>query len=279
MRCFHFALTPILARVAGLGESVIPLLTRSGCLEIRSQAVKGLREYRSLRCFSEFGPGCLHNFRLPLVIRVKSEKVLPGLAPEAFAIVGFEQVERGVHLRIQSEPGTALHEVITLFRIFHQAAGFHFIRPGLDFNRRFRRAVGLQPDADVFIILCGLNGGFELLAVDALESEKQVVQRTVIMIFAERSRQAGAAFVNGPAGDRESGDAFTRTVRGLFGQIPGGNGGGHNFLRVVVKPMHPGEFAFREQLRLGLQAMLHLVPLQRTLVGITEVCLSGHFVR
>jgi len=39
------------------------------------------------------------------------------------------------------------------------------------------------------------------------------------VIFAERSRQAGAAFVNGPAGNRESGDAIARAVRGFFGQV------------------------------------------------------------
>ena len=43
--------------------------------------------------------------------------------------------------------------------------------------------------------------------------------------------------------------------------------------------MNAGEFAFREQLRLGRQPMLHFVPLLRTLVHITEVGPSGHFVR
>jgi hypothetical protein len=70
-----------------------------------------------------------------------------------------------------------------------------------------------------------LHGGFELAAGDALETEEQVVQRTIIMIFAERSRQAGAAFVNGTDCNRESGDTFARTVRGLFGQIPVNDGG------------------------------------------------------
>jgi len=46
-----------------------------------------------------------------------------------------------------------------------------------------------------------------------------------------------------------------------------------------MKTVNPGEFAFREQLRLGLQPMLHIMPGQRTLVDITEVGLSGHFVR
>ena len=46
-----------------------------------------------------------------------------------------------------------------------------------------------------------------------------------------------------------------------------------------MKTVTPGELAFRDQFRLSLQPMLHLVPLQRTLVGITEVCFSGHFVR
>ena len=64
--------------------------------------------------------------------------MLHGLAVEARAVVRFEPVERGVRFRIQSELGAVLNEVSALFRIFHQAAGFHFIRPGLDFNRRFR---------------------------------------------------------------------------------------------------------------------------------------------
>jgi hypothetical protein len=57
------------------------------------------------------------------------------------------------------------------------------------------------------------------------------------MIFAQRSRQAGAAFVNGATGDRESGDAIARTVRGLFGQVSGDDGGIHifNFLGLVFK--------------------------------------------
>jgi len=46
-----------------------------------------------------------------------------------------------------------------------------------------------------------------------------------------------------------------------------------------MKPMHPGELAFREQLGLGLQPMLHFMPGQRTLVDITEVGLSGDFIR
>jgi hypothetical protein len=54
------------------------------------------------------------------------------------------------------------------------------------------------------------------------------------MIFAQRSRQAGAAFVNGTAGDRESGDAFARAVRGLFGQVSGDDGGVHNFIVFLV---------------------------------------------
>ena len=169
-----------------------------------------------------------------LVLFGGKQKVLHGLAAEARAVVRFEPVERGVRFRIQSDLGAVLNEVSTSLRIFHRAAGFHFIRPGFDFSRRFLRAVRLQPGADVFIIFRGLNGGFELLAGDALETEEPVVQRRIVIIFAERSRQAGAAFVNSPAGDRESGDAFARTVRGFFGQVSGDDGGVHNFIIFLV---------------------------------------------
>ena len=74
MRCFYFALTSILARVAGLRESVVPLLTWSGCLGIWPQPVKCLWENRCLRCCREFGAGCFHKYRLPLLIGVESEK-------------------------------------------------------------------------------------------------------------------------------------------------------------------------------------------------------------
>jgi hypothetical protein len=70
MRCFHLARAAILARVAGLGESVVPLLTWSGCLGIGPQPVMGLWENRRLRCFRIFGFGCFHKFSLPVVIGV-----------------------------------------------------------------------------------------------------------------------------------------------------------------------------------------------------------------
>jgi len=45
-----------------------------------------------------------------------------------------------------------------------------------------------------------------------------------------------------------------------------------------MKTMSPGEIAFREQLRLSLQPVLHIMPGQRTLVHISEVGSPGHFV-
>ena len=46
-----------------------------------------------------------------------------------------------------------------------------------------------------------------------------------------------------------------------------------------MKSMNPGEVAFRDQFRLGLQPVLHIVTGQRTLVLITEVSPAGHLVR
>ena len=68
LRGLHLTRAAILARIAGLGENIIPLLTWSGRLEIWPLPVQRLRENRSLGYFRKFGLGCLHNFRLPLVI-------------------------------------------------------------------------------------------------------------------------------------------------------------------------------------------------------------------
>ena len=46
-----------------------------------------------------------------------------------------------------------------------------------------------------------------------------------------------------------------------------------------MNTVSPGKVPFREQMRLGLQPVLHIVPGLRTLVHITEVGSSGHFIR
>ena len=50
-------------------------------------------------------------------------------------------------------------------------------------------------------------------------------------------------------------------------------------LSAVMKAVNPGKIAFRQQLLLGFQPVLHIVPGLRALVHIIEVGSSGHFVR
>jgi len=50
-------------------------------------------------------------------------------------------------------------------------------------------------------------------------------------------------------------------------------------LSLVVKAVSPGEISLGDQFRLSRQPMLDLVARLRTLVHITEIGLSGHFVR
>ena len=146
----------------------------------------------------------------------------------------FEPVEPRARFRIQSELGAVLNEVSALFWILHRAVSFHCIRPSLDLSRCPFCAVGLQPAPDLFICLRNSNGRFELFSIDSLEAEQHVVQRTIVMIFTERSSQAGAAFVHGPARDGESADAFARAVRGLFGQVSVNDGCAHSFVSFLV---------------------------------------------
>ena len=46
-----------------------------------------------------------------------------------------------------------------------------------------------------------------------------------------------------------------------------------------MKTVNAGEVAFREQFRFGGEPVLDIAPGQRTLVHISEVRPSGHFVR
>jgi hypothetical protein len=56
-------------------------------------------------------------------------------------------------------------------------------------------------------------------------------------------------------------------------------GGWQFFLRFVVKSMCAGAIAFRDQLRLGIQPVLHMLALRRTLVHIAKIGPPGDFVR
>ena len=59
-----------------------------------------------------------------------------------------------------------------------------------------------------------------------------------------------------------------------------GNGVRGRFaLRLVVKSMNPGEIAFRDQFRLRLQPVLHLMTGRGALVYIAKVGFSGDFIR
>ena len=50
-------------------------------------------------------------------------------------------------------------------------------------------------------------------------------------------------------------------------------------LRLIVKPVRAGTVALGDQFRLRRQPMLHLVPRLRALIHISEVRLSGYFIR
>ena len=87
MRCLHLARATILTRVAGLRESVIPLLglwTWGGFLGGRTRFVDYGLENRSLRCFREVSDGCFHKW------------ILSGLvAWEIYFMSGYENREPG----------------------------------------------------------------------------------------------------------------------------------------------------------------------------------------
>ena len=157
-----------------------------------------------------------------------------GLVFEAGAVIRVEPVESARLLRVQTEFGTVLNEVSALFRILHHAAGFQLIRPGFDFSRGLGRAVCQQPRPDVLIIFRGLDRGLELVAVDALETEEHVVQRAIVVIFAQLPGHAGTALVSGTAGNDKAGVAIARAVRSLFGQVSVDNGSIHKFNLFVL---------------------------------------------
>ncbi len=148
--------------------------------------------------------------------------------PGCARVVGFEPIERRVHFRIHHQPGATLDEIRALLRVFHQAGSFSLVGPRFDFLWCSAGAVGVQPIGDFFISFRGGDGGFELVGGDAFETEKNVIQQAIEMIVAERSVEAGAAFVDGAACDDEAADAFARALGGAFAEVFGNDGCAHN---------------------------------------------------
>jgi len=179
--------------------------------------VHGLGKNRGLRRGRKLGGVMFHMAILRGDGLLFVVKILFSRTAEAEAIIRLQPVERRGFIRVQPKPMATLNKMIALLRIFQRAAGFLIIRPVLDIWCRLFRAMGQQPAADFVIIFRGFYGGGELVTGNALEAEELFVQWTIKVVFAERARQAGAAFIHRPAGDRKSTDAFARTVRGLLG--------------------------------------------------------------
>ena len=220
MRGLHFARAAILTQVAGFGKNVVSLfwfLMRQHLLLIGSSLMHGLRKNRGFWRGRKFGGVMFHKSIMLGDGRLFVAKILLRCTAETEAIIRLQPVERRGFIGVQPKPMATLNKMIALLRIFHRAAGFLIIRPILDLRCRLFRAVGQQPGADFVIIFRDFYGGGELVAGDALEAEELLVQRTIVVIFAERARQAGAAFIHRPAGDGKSTDTFARTVRGLLG--------------------------------------------------------------
>src|ERR1700722_12090031 len=92
-------------------------------------------------------------------------------------------------------------------------------------------------------------------------------------------------------------DGFMRTLDGRINGVLDGTGGGAGKLAEfidmvfhgcvlellssipVMKTMNAGKVAFRQQIRLGLEPVLHVAAGLRTLVFIAEIGSSGYFVR
>ena len=123
-----------------------------------------------------------------------------------------------------------MDEGVASLCVFHRAAGFNFIRPGFYLRRCFRRAMGQQPCADVFVGFGGLNCGFKFRAGNTLKGEKRVVQWAIIVVLPQLSRQFGATFVNGAARNDKPTDSIAWAMWSLFSEVRSKNGCFHNLV-------------------------------------------------
>ena len=138
---------------------------------------------------------------------------LRSLLRMAHSIVDFEPLECRRLCRIESEFFAFLGEEIALFRMVVKTARLHLFGPAFDFLRRFLLAACIEPFDHLLVACALLDLRFEIVARYALESEENVVERTIEMIFADIPHHERATFINRASENCIAANANARTAR------------------------------------------------------------------
>src|SRR5438067_11755517 len=114
----------------------------------------------------------------------------------AHFVVGLQPIEQWCRFRIETERVQLLDVPIAFLWVVVRILFHYFLTPGTLFFFAFRSAVAINPCRDFGIACAGLDECLEIIALNALETEEHVIERTIEMVFADIAPKQRTAFID-----------------------------------------------------------------------------------
>src|SRR5205823_6585541 len=114
----------------------------------------------------------------------------------AHLVVGLQPIKQRCRFWIEAERFQLLDVPVAFLRIVIRICLQHFLTPSAPFLLAFRRPAAIDPFRDFIIAGASLDERFEIIALNALEPEEHVIERTIEMIFADVAPKQRTAFID-----------------------------------------------------------------------------------
>jgi len=114
----------------------------------------------------------------------------------AHFVVGLQPIEQWCRFWIEAERLQLLDVPIAFLRVVVRILFHHFLAPSPLFFFAFQSAAAINPFRDFIIAGAGLDERFEIIALNALETEEHVIEWTIEMVFADVAPKQRTAFVD-----------------------------------------------------------------------------------
>src|SRR6476646_8586513 len=114
----------------------------------------------------------------------------------AHFVVGLQPIEQWCRFWIEAERLQLLDVPVTFLRIVVIIYFQHFLTPSALFLLAFPRPAAINPFRDFIIARAGLDERLEIVALNPLETEEHVIERTIEMIFPDVAPKQRTAFID-----------------------------------------------------------------------------------
>src|SRR5437660_5965802 len=131
----------------------------------------------------------------------------------AHLVVGLQPIKQWCRFWIEAERFQLLDVPVAFLRIVIRICLQHFLTPDSLFLLAFRRPAAIDPFRDFIIARSGLDERFEIIALNALEPEEHVIERTIEMVFADIAPKQRPTFIDRAAQNDVTAHTRFRTAR------------------------------------------------------------------